>query len=362
MISVEQEFLQARQLTKNYGDSVTACDAVDLNVIEGEFFSIVGPSGSGKTTLLRMLTGMLAPSNGRIWLKGTDITNVPPQRRPTCLVFQSLALFPHRTVGENIEFPLKMRRMKPAERRQRVARLLAQLHLPEDYYAKSVTECSGGERQRVALARALAYDPEILFFDEPLSAIDYQLRKILQRELKDIQRETGRTFVYVTHSLEEALVMSDRVGIMHKGRLEQVGTPENIYLSPATKFVAEFMGEANVLSVKKVDERGTENLYRSDALSLNLLCENNSGLQGGYLVVRPEYLRFVEADDASDNVLQGSIVNEYVLGSRIQYHVQVAGEILTVERLAGEGVPHRGPSDSLVHIAWDAVNGRLVSS
>jgi len=359
MVQQEHDFLHARQLTKHYGVDVVACDGIDLEVARGEFFSIVGPSGSGKSTLLRMLTGMLAPTSGEIWLEGKDITKLPPQRRPTCMVFQSLALFPHRTVGQNIEFPLKVQGMKSAERQERVQQLLAQLHLPDHYAAKAVTECSGGERQRVALARALAYDPEILFFDEPLSAIDYQLRKILQRELKDIQRETGRTFVYVTHSLEEALVMSDRIGIIHQGQLEQVGTPDEIYLSPATKFVAEFMGEANVLEVTRA---AGGDAYRSATLGRDLRCSDNSGLAEGFLVVRPEYLRFVAEGDGADNVLEGTIINEYVLGSRVQYHVQVAGAVLTVERLADEAVPQAGGERSSVFVAWDASSGRLVAS
>lgn len=353
-------FLRTENLTKRYGEGVLASDSVNLEVGEGEFFSIVGPSGSGKTTLLRMLTGMLSPTEGSIWLKGEDITRTPPQRRPTCLVFQSLALFPHRTVGQNIEFPLKMRGVKTAERRERALRLLSQLHMPDHYYGKPVTECSGGERQRVALARALAYDPEILFFDEPLSAIDYQLRKILQRELKDIQRETGRTFIYVTHSLEEALVMSDRVGIMHQGRLEQIGSPSDIYLAPATKFVAEFMGEANVFQV--IRKGDTPDVYQAAELGAELRCVVNEGIDRGFLVVRPEYLRFVSGDDHSDNVLRGRIVNEYVLGSRIQYHVSVGGEVLTIERLAGESLPAGTGPDGDVHVAWDASSGRVVAT
>jgi spermidine/putrescine transport system ATP-binding protein len=171
--------LVLKALTKQFG-GLTAVDRIDLEVGEGEFFTIVGPSGSGKTTLLRMLAGMETPSSGDILLKGRRINDLPANQRPTCMVFQSLALFPHRTVGQNIEFSLKIRGVAPAERRARALQLMRQLRLPEDYYAKSVTKCSGGERQRVALARALAYDPQILFFDEPLSAIDYKLRKTLE--------------------------------------------------------------------------------------------------------------------------------------------------------------------------------------
>ena len=240
--------LQLVGVSRTFGE-LAAVDRVDLEVREGEFFTVVGPSGSGKTTLLRMLAGMETPSDGDILLRGKRINDLPANRRPTCLVFQSLALFPHRSVGQNIEFPLKMKGVAAGVRRERALELMRMVRLPEDYYGKNVTKCSGGERQRVALARAFAYDPEILFFDEPLSAIDYKLRKVLERELKDIHKETGKTFMYITHSLEEAMVMSDRIGVMRSGRLVQVGTPEDIYNRPADRFVSEFMGDVNVITV-----------------------------------------------------------------------------------------------------------------
>ncbi len=196
-----------QDLTKTFG-KFTAVDGIDLDIAEGEFFTIVGPSGCGKTTMIRMLAGMESRDSGDILLRGERINDVPANKRPTCMVFQSLALFPHRTVGREhrVLFEDPRRRSRRSARIGR-SQLMRQLRLPENYYGKSVTKCSGGERQRVALARALAYDPEILFFDEPLSAIDYKLRKTLEKELKDIHRETGKTFVYITHSLEEAMVM-----------------------------------------------------------------------------------------------------------------------------------------------------------
>src|SRR3954470_3198706 len=249
MTTRSQPILELRKLTRTFG-ALNAVNGIDLEIAEGEFFTIVGPSGSGKTTMLRMLAGMEQATSGDILLRGKRINDVPANRRPTCMVFQSLALFPHRTVGQNIEFPMKIRGVDPAKRKERAIQLMHQLRLPENYYGKSVTKCSGGERQRVALARALAYDPEILFFDEPLSAIDYKLRKTLEKELKDIHRETRKTFVYITHSLEEAMVMSDRIGVMRAGRLVQVGSPQQIYTAPRSKFVAEFIGDVNILSVR----------------------------------------------------------------------------------------------------------------
>ena len=217
--------------------------------------------------MIRMLVGMERPTSGDILLRGQRINEVPANKRPTCMVFQSLALFPHKSVGQNIEFSMKIAGVAAAERRRRAEALLEQLRLPVDYYAKAVQQCSGGEQQRIALARALAFDPEILFFDEPLSALDFRLRKTLEKELKDIHRETGKTFVYITHSLEEAMVMSDRIGIMKEGRIVQVGSPSEIYNAPEDKFVAQFMGEVNTLEVMRDGDRSVRSGGRRSGLS-----------------------------------------------------------------------------------------------
>src|SRR6185369_10135712 len=295
--------IELRQITKTFGN-FTAVHSIDLSIGESEFFTIVGPSGSGKTTVLRMLAGLESPTSGDILLRGKRINDVPANRRPTCMVFQSLALFPHRTVGQNIEFPLKIRDVPPAERKKRALQLMAQLRLPEDYYGKNVTKCSGGERQRVALARALAYNPDILFFDEPLSAIDYKLRKTLEKELKDIHRETGKTFIYITHSLEEAMVMSDRIGVMRLGRLVQVGTPNEIYTAPTNRFVSEFIGDVNVIAVRRA---ASGKLAADDFGAEFTLPKIPDGFTAGHLVVRPEFVRFLGAGDATENRLMGRV-------------------------------------------------------
>ncbi|WP_239025003.1 ABC transporter ATP-binding protein [Rhodoligotrophos defluvii] len=347
--------LQLRNLTKLFG-GFTAVNSIDLDFREGEFFTIVGPSGSGKTTLLRMLTGMEFPSSGDILLRGKRINDLPANKRPTCMMFQSLALFPHRTVGQNIEFSLKMKGIDPNVRKARALELMAQLRLPESYYGKNVTKCSGGERQRVALARALAYEPDILFFDEPLSAIDYKLRKTLEKELKDIHRETGKTFIYITHSLEEAMVMSDRIGVMRSGRLVQVGSPQEIYSAPRTKFVSEFVGDVNVIAVKAdgLDHVTAETLgarFRSPSVP--------AGFDAGYIVVRPESLRFVSSPAEADNCLEGLLYNEYVLGSRVQYQVRVGEQVFIVEKLRQQSFA--GKLDDKVLIGWDARDSILVT-
>ncbi len=346
--------LRIVEVTKRFG-GFTAVDRLSLDIAEGEFFTIVGPSGSGKTTLLRMLAGMETPTSGDILLKGERINDLPANRRPTCMVFQSLALFPHRTVGQNIEFAMKIRGAAPAERRTRALGLMQQLRLPADYYDKSVTKCSGGERQRVALARALAYDPQILFFDEPLSAIDYKLRKTLEKELKDIHRETGKTFMYITHSLEEAMVMSDRIGVMRDGRLVQVGTPGEIYTAPSDKFVSEFMGEVNVIDVRA----GEPGCVVSDELGQSFTAPPLPlGFKAGHLVIRPEFVRFLRNGEQAENRLTGQLYNEYALGSRIQYQVRVAEHVFVVERLRQQGF--RARLDDEVTIGWDARDSILV--
>ena len=312
--------LSTRAVSKRFGE-VVALDAVSLDIRDGEFFTIVGPSGSGKSTFLRILAGLETPDSGRVHLREADITEVPANRRPTCMVFQSLALFSHRTVGENIEFSGKMKGVPRPERRAHAERMMRIVRLPESYYSRRVTHCSGGEQQRVALARALASDPEILFFDEPLSSIDYRLRKILEVEMKDLHRRTGKTFVYITHSLEEAMVMSDRIAILKEGRVVQAGTPAEIYYRPANRFVAGFMGEVNVLEVAggRIVELGVE---APDGAP-------------GYLVVRPEFLRRLEEGEQADVRFAATVANDYMLGSRTQYHLEAGDATLVAEIAAG---------------------------
>ena len=310
--------LSMRSIRKEFGD-VVAVDDISLDIRDGEFFTIVGPSGSGKSTLVRILAGLEIPTNGTVHLRDADITEVPANRRPTCMVFQSLALFRHKTVGENIEFSQKMKRVAPDERKDHALEMMRTVRLHEDYYARPVTQCSGGEQQRVALARALASDPDILFFDEPLSAIDYRLRKILEVEMKDIHRRTGKTFIYITHSLEEAMVMSDRIAIMRDGRIVQSGTPHEIYRQPGSRFVAEFMGEVNTFKVR--NERLVE---------LDLVAER---LPDGYLVVRPEHLHKLSDGENADFCFSATVSNDYMLGSRTQFHL-TAGDMTLVAELA----------------------------
>lgn len=315
--------LSLQAISKQFG-SLRAVDAVTLDIEEGEFFTIVGPSGSGKSTLVRVLAGLEAPSDGRLLLRGNDITAVPANQRPTAMVFQSLALFDHRSVGQNIEFAMKMKGVAPAKRRARTTELLSLVRLPEHYYDRAVTQCSGGERQRIAMARALASDPEILFFDEPLSALDYRLRKTLEVELKELHQRTGKTFIYITHSLEEAMVMSDRIAIMQNGRFVQIGTPQDIYQRPCNRFVAGFMGEVNVLCV---EETGAG----AEFIDLQLPAPERPA---PYAVLRPEAL---QAGHAGAIRFNAEVVQRLLLGSRTQYHLRINEHILIAELSAGSG-------------------------
>ena len=352
--------LRLDKIVKRF-DEFTAVQEINLDIVEGEFLTIVGPSGSGKTTLIRLMVGMEEPTSGEIWLRDKRIDQVPANKRPTCMVFQSLALFPHRSVGQNIEFPLKIRGVSPAERKKRALELMELLHLPTDYYTKRVTQCSGGERQRIALARALAFDPEILFFDEPLSALDYRLRKKLEKELKDLHARTGKTFVYITHSLEEAMVMSDRIAIMNRGQFEQIAVAEEIYDRPNSRFVAEFMGEVNLFDVEGTASgglhgHGVEIHINGEASDFGMTLEPG---RRGALMVRPEYIRFQPPGQTSDFIVRGILRGEYALGSRIQYEVETAdGTRLTVEKLREDRFS--GGLGEEVVLGWDLEHSHMI--
>ena len=356
-----EPILRLEGVSKHFGE-FTALDNINLEIDEGEFLTIVGPSGSGKTTLIRILVGIEELSQGRIWLRNNRIEEMPANQRPTCMVFQSLALFPHKSVGENIEFPLKLRKQRPDARKSRALELLDLLHLPKSFYDKRINECSGGERQRVALARALAFDPEILFFDEPLSALDFRLRKNLEKELKDLHQRTGKTFVYITHSLEEAMVMSDRIAIMRSGRFEQIAIADEIYARPISRFVAEFMGEVNLFSVSGDaggNPVGTEIEIQVSNTSLSSSMKLSKGVPAT-LMVRPETVHFLTKDETADFVVEGVLKAEYALGSRTQYKVEADnGDELAVEKLREDRFS--GEVGDRVRLGWNAEHAHMIS-
>ena len=295
----DENAVEARGARKVYGQgarAVTALDGVSLHIRKGEFFTLLGPSGCGKTTLLKLIAGFESPTDGRILLDGDDITFDPPNRRPVNTVFQSYALFPHLTVAGNVGFGLRMQGRPAAEVTETVARMLALVRL-ETMAERKPGQLSGGQQQRVALARALAPSPKVLLLDEPLSALDLQLRKEMQVELKRLQVETGITFVFVTHDQEEALTMSDRIGVMQSGRLLQVGDPRAIYTRPANRFVASFIGESNFLT----GIRDGETLTLESGPRLPATAMEGAPASGPVTAaIRPEQIRIVP--DGSDGI------------------------------------------------------------
>ena len=335
--------LRMVSLTKQFG-RLLAVNDVSLDIEEGEFFTIVGPSGSGKTTLLRMLGGLEKPTAGDIFLRDERVNTVPANRRPTCMVFQSLALFNHKTVGqaEHRVLPENARR---EPRRAPPPRPRADERSPAPGgLLRQVRDQMLGRRASARRPGAGArLGPDILFFDEPLSAIDYRLRKLLEVELKDLHRTTGKTFVYITHSLEEAMVMSDRIGIMQEGRLIQIGSPNEIYLRPRNKFVSEFMGEVNTLAVRT----GTDGALDCPAFDGRFTSPARpDGFTAGYLVIRPESMRFLNDPSEAENHLRGSLFNEYALGSRVQYHVSAGEAMFVVEKLREQAYRARSTTPS----------------
>jgi putative spermidine/putrescine transport system ATP-binding protein len=312
---------------------VAAVDGVDLEIADGEFFSMLGPSGSGKTTTLRMIAGFELPTEGRVWLHGVDVTRKPPFERDVNTVFQDYALFPHLTVGDNVAYGLTVRKVPKPERQRRVGDALAMVRLA-GYEGRKPSQLSGGQRQRVALARALVNRPRLLLLDEPLGALDLKLREEMQLELKAIQQEVGITFIYVTHDQEEALTMSDRLAVFNRGRIEQMGTPADLYERPSTAFVAGFVGTSNLL-------RG--------AAALALVGTD------GLFTVRPEKIRITDpGSPVGDGEVgaDGTIRNVVYLGPDTRYIVALdAGSELVVtqqnlhtssmEVLAAQGRPVR---------------------
>ncbi|ADH91389.1 spermidine/putrescine ABC transporter ATPase subunit [Ancylobacter novellus DSM 506] len=325
--------IEARGIVKEFGEgpsALRALDDVSISIRENEFFTLLGPSGCGKTTLLRMIAGFEYPTEGAILLHGEDIAGLPPFKRPVNTVFQSYALFPHLTVEENVAFGLEMLGRSKAEIKSRVAAMLKLVRM-EELAKRRTDQISGGQAQRVALARALAPGPKVLLLDEPLSALDYKLRKEMQIELKRMQHETGITFVFVTHDQEEALTMSDRIAVMSKGRVLQVGSPWDIYDKPADRFVADFIGETNFLTASVLGiENGLARVrLKSGAEIVATLAEGVSPKGEATIVVRPEHARAV----TSGGQVAGAVENVVYFGTDTHIHVRLdAGDIFMVRQ------------------------------
>ncbi|HLP01158.1 MAG TPA: ABC transporter ATP-binding protein [Opitutaceae bacterium] len=331
-----ETMVQLRGVTKRFG-SVTAVDAVDLTIRKGEFLTLLGPSGCGKTTLLRLLAGFETPTSGEILIEGRDVSNIPPYRRDVNQVFQSYAIFPHLTVEDNIAFGLKMRHVPAAERRERVEEALALVSLA-GLGRRRPHELSGGQRQRVALARALVCRPKVLLLDEPLSALDAKLRHAMQLELKHLQRQLGITFVFVTHDQEEALIMSDRIAVIHRGRIDQLGTATEIYHAPASAFTADFIGEANLLDAAVVANNGvTAQLQLGEGAEVSVRASAvRPGATRALVSVRPEKIYITRTKPAKENTFKGVIEEEIFRGAMDELRIRIAGGLQLMAMAANE--------------------------
>lgn len=317
----EDTVLRIDSVEKYFGD-LCAVSVPELNINDGEFFTLVGPSGSGKSTLLRMIAGLNQPTSGDIYLNGENITDVPANERKTALIFQNFQLFPHKTVGENIEFPLKMGGVSKSERRKECKEILDFVDL-SGYYDRYPKQLSGGEQQRVSLARGLIYEPDVLLLDEPLGSLDRNLKEKLQVELRKFQRRLDITFIYVTHDQKVALTVSDRLGVMNDSNIVQVGEPMDVYNNPSSKFVATFLGEVNTIS-------GEVSALDADQATLSV---NNTSLPGrpgeslvvgekGLFCCKSENFQIANKNPSSSHRIDGIVRDKVFSGKLINYYVQ----------------------------------------
>jgi putative spermidine/putrescine transport system ATP-binding protein len=347
--------LRVEGLSKRFGHDVWALREVSLAIEAREFVTLLGPSGSGKTTLLMIVAGFESATAGRVWLRGEEISGVPPQKRNLGVVFQSYALFQNMTVGGNVAYPLTARRVKREERRSRVERALEMVGL-EGLEDRRPSQISGGQQQRVALARALVYEPSILLLDEPLGALDRALRERMQLELRALHRRVGSTFVCVTHDQDEALTMSDRIVVMSGGRIEQVGPPADVYDRPASEFVATFIGTANMLEGTVVEANEGDAVVRTpDDTARRVPCA--AGLKAGdaaKVVVRPERLRIERAADRGG--LSGTVADVTFAGRQWRYEVATPRGAM----FAHASDPVDAPLGSTVELSWDPARAWVV--
>lgn len=345
--------LKLTRVTKAFGD-FTAVDDLTLTIPQGSFFALLGPSGCGKTTTLRMIAGLEEPTAGSIHIGATDITTKKPYQRPVNTVFQNYALFPHLSIFENVAFGLRRRGVKDVkEQVEKVLKLVELPHLAE----RKPTQLSGGQQQRIALARAIVNRPALLLLDEPLGALDLKLRRQMQIELKWIQTEVGLTFVHVTHDQEEAMTMADTIAVMNEGRIEQMGSPAELYESPRTAFVANFLGQSNLIRGEVVSSDGDQSVVEVHGQKVAVLKTRNRAAGKSILVgIRPEKIRItLPGDPCSGNVLTGGVVSDVsFVGVSTQYVVEMPWkqDLMVFEQNDG-GTPTLRPGDP-VSLSWNA--------
>lgn len=356
--------IQLENITKKFGD-VTAVDGVSFSVKKGEFFTIVGPSGCGKTTTLRMIAGLERPTNGNISINGEVVNNLPPYDRDISMVFQNYALFPHKSVGANIEYGLKIKGVEKAAREQRVEEILDLVNMP-GFQDRQPQELSGGQQQRIALARALVLDPSVLLLDEPLSNLDRKLREEMQFELKRIQDDLNITAIYVTHDQEEALSMSDRILVMNEGKSEHLGTPYEIYNQPNNQFVANFVGNSNFIPAEVKSH--SNNIFTLepdlDIDKNNIqISSNNYNFKTGdpvLLCLRPESLTINSmANEDNMNTINGEIRGKTYVGDSVDVLVSVSNQTLQI-KMVGDTLQRDYSIGDTVDVSWDYSNGILL--
>jgi spermidine/putrescine transport system ATP-binding protein len=347
--------VELRSLTKRY-DETTAVDSINASIRAGEFFSLLGPSGCGKTTTLRMIAGFVRPTEGEILLDGVDVAQVPPHRRNVHTVFQNYALFPHLDVFDNVAFGLRRQKVPKADVRRRVEESLELVELG-GLASRRPQQLSGGQQQRVALARALVLRPAVLLLDEPLGALDAKIRKQLRLELKALQEEVGITFVFVTHDQEEALSMSDRVAVMSAGRIEQIGTPAAVYETPATVFVADFLGVSNLMDADAVDRGPDHCTVAVGDFRLRAASGDVAATGPVKIVARPERVELLEHGTQRENCLPGMVERTVYVGASVQVMVRLATGAQLQASIANTGGAdgYQQGTPVSVHIPADAL-------
>jgi spermidine/putrescine transport system ATP-binding protein len=357
---LEKAIVQAQDVVKRFGE-VVAVDHVSIEVLAGEFFSILGPSGCGKTTLLRLIAGLEDPDSGAIYLGAKLINAIPPYRRDVNTVFQNYALFPHMNVHKNIAFGLKMKRVKKDEIDDKVSKALELVDL-SGMGSRKPGQLSGGQQQRVALARALVNEPSVLLLDEPLGALDLKLRKEMQMELKSLQKRLGITFIYVTHDQEEALTMSDRIAVMCAGEIEQVGTPSQVYEEPKTEFVADFIGISNLFSGDLRSENDSIlTLMTPDRLEIKTTTDATDLPRTATVIVRPEKIQISPHKPEEDvNFFRGRIEEIVYLGTVIQFIINLNDKkLVALEKNHSRGLQFEVNQE--VFVSWDISSGVILS-
>lgn len=362
---MQAPMVSLKNLSKVFG-KVTAVDGINLDIHDGEFVTLLGPSGCGKTTTLRMISGLETPSSGQIDLAGQDVTHVPAEKRPVNMVFQAYALFPHLTIAENIAFGPRIKKWPEETIQQGIKEMLRLVQL-EGYEARKPDQLSGGQAQRVALARALINEPKVLLLDEPLGALDLKLRQAMQIELRSLQQRLGMTFVYVTHDQQEAMVMSDRIVLMDKGSIIQIGVPSEIYNHPATEFAARFIGETNLLS-GEIKTIASEHMEVNIAGS-TLIVPNNPEFKEGQPVivsVRPERVSiFSHAEEVPagwQNVFQGRVESVFFLGPTARYHVRLNDENTVIVDTTTMDSQLNCQVNDVAHISWELASNVVLAA